>query len=473
MKLTAIPLLTVFAFFVCSFDCNGQGTIVADKIARYFNQSNYDSLYSLLSLDFQAQFPRETHDTFYETNIRTPLGKIQSIRFVSYNSGVSNYAVNFVNGKLSLLLSVGSNELIEGMQWLPYVGESLPKRERSSVKSSNPKVTSLQKKIDSVALNFLGNPFTCGLSIGIIKDGKTTFYFYGQSKRESEKLPDENTIYEIGSITKTFTGLLLAKAVNAGKISLEDDIRKYLPGHYSNLEFKGSPIRVKHLSNHTSRLPQNPSNLLEQKDFNLNDPFKNYDSGMLFQCLKEVKLDTLPGGRFEYSNTGVGLLGVILSGIYKRPLGNLYHELITKGTGMESTALVISNGKTKHIATGYSGLNGEETIDWHWADFSGAGGLKSSLSDMIKYVQHQMKSGDKDVALTHSPTYAGGKESVGLNWMLFPYRGMTFIYHDGRTSGFSSICGFIKEIQTGIVVLNNSGVECNEVAFAIMKALIE
>ena len=110
--------------------------------------------------------------------------------------------------------------------------------------SDNPKQTALERIIDSTLESFMMSPQNCGISIGISQKGKNYFYNYGEIKRDSKIAPDSNSIYDIGSITKTFTALLLAKAVTENKCKLEDDIRKYLPGKFHNLTYYGKVIRA-------------------------------------------------------------------------------------------------------------------------------------------------------------------------------------------------------------------------------------
>ena len=105
-----------------------------------------------------------------------------------------------------------------------------------------------------------------GLSIGILKDGKTIFYDYGETAKGNAQLPDQNTIFEIGSISKTFTAILLADAVNSGKIKLDDPVSKYLPDSIPKLQYNNVPITIASLSNHSSGIPRMPNNMSSDLD---------------------------------------------------------------------------------------------------------------------------------------------------------------------------------------------------------------
>ncbi|MBN8699613.1 MAG: serine hydrolase [Chitinophagales bacterium] len=462
-------------FAVCnllSMESTGQTVPIATKLIGHYNSENYDSLYMMLAADFQKEFSRKDHHEFYKTNIR-PYGNALSVKPISAENGIDNYKVTFEKGDLKLSLLMGRNNLIQSLQWLPYQAEEIIKRDASTVNTNNPHHSGLQLLIDSVTRKFFENPVNCGLSIGIIQDGKTETYFYGETKRGTGILPDIHTQYEIGSITKTFTGLLLAKAVSAGKLSLDDEIRKFLPEGLTQPEMTGKPVLVKHLASHCSGLPANPTNLTFQKDYDPNDPFRNYDSGLFIEFLKNSRPDTIPGTVFTYSNTGVGLLGMILANIYNKPFEELCVELILKPFSMKESGFNTNDSAITQLATGYRASNGKATPYWNWKYLASAGGLKSSLNDMILYLNNQINSTSKEIALSQQPVFTDSQQAVGLNWFIVPYKNMNFIFHDGRTSGFSSVCGFVKERKTGIVVLNNSGIDCSELAFAIMRELLK
>ncbi|NNU34491.1 beta-lactamase family protein [Mucilaginibacter sp. S1162] len=195
----------------------------------------------------------------------------------------------------------------------------------------------MDKAVDSVARQYFRDPNSAGLSIGIIKNGKRYIYHYGETKKQTGMLPDNATVYEIGSITKTFTATLLAHAVLENKVSLTDDIRKYLAGSYPNLEFNGRPITLQDLANHTSRLPELPEDIGSQAAFNPLMPEFNYDSARFYTALHKVKIDTLPGYKFLYSNWGYALLGHILENVYQQPYAVLLRNYITKPWGMNNT----------------------------------------------------------------------------------------------------------------------------------------
>ncbi len=193
-----------------------------------------------------------------------------------------------------------------------------------STRTDNRLINKIDTIIQNVASTFMKDTLRVGLSIGIIKDDKTYTFNYGSTEKGKDLLPTSNTIYEIGSISKTFTGTLLAKAIADKKVKLDDDIRKYLTGNYPNLEYNGQPIKLVHLVNHTSGLPpflpnkpevfQHPQNSIP---FLITAIQKNYTKEKFLNDLRNIKIDTVPGFNYKYSNVAAQLLSFILEKVYK------------------------------------------------------------------------------------------------------------------------------------------------------------
>ncbi len=328
-----------------------------------------------------------------------------------------------------------------------------------------------QVYIDSLAKNYLSNKVNCGLSIGFIKDNKMTFKYYGETKKGIKTPPNGTTLYEIGSITKTFTGFLLANAVTTNKLSLEDDIRKFLPKGFENLEFEGKPILIKHLSNQTSGLPRLPDNFVLQTNFEQTNPYKNYSSKMMFNFLKEVKLTRVPGSVYEYSNYAVALLGQILEIVTHKKLEDQLSEIITSKFNMPNTKFDLNENEKLNEAFGYDAI-GNQTSFWDFDVVKSAGGLKSNLNDMMNYLQVNIEETNPDIILSHQKTTLDTSQNVALNWHMNKMKDdKTIIWHNGGTGGFTSICGFVKEQKIGVIVLNNSTTSVDNLAMLLLKFL--
>ena len=163
----------------------------------------------------------------------------------------------------------------------------------------------VENAITKNALQLLEDKRFHSVSIAVLKNGESTIKHFGELTIGKSNKPNDSTLYELASVTKTFTGYIAAKAVLDKKINLEDDIRIYLDESYPNFEFQGEPIRIKHLITHTSGFP--------------NFPPKSENKEAFFEGLKLIKIETKPGEKYFYSNTAPELTEYIEEKVYKKP----------------------------------------------------------------------------------------------------------------------------------------------------------
>jgi CubicO group peptidase (beta-lactamase class C family) len=440
---------------------------VLESILETYNSKDFVSFYNLLSNNFKAQMSQKDLDGFLGENIYPNFGNLKSIKLKSQKESKTYNAI-FERGNLDLMLVFNSEFKIDGLRFSPPKPELPPK---INILSDNKLLTKLDTIVENIVKPFIKNPVNAGISIGIIQNGETTFYHYGEAQKETAKLPTNNTIYEIGSITKTFTGYLLAQAITDKKVSLDGDIRKYMAPKYANLEFEGNPILIKHLVNHTSTLPRLPENLDQQLNFDPENPYINYSKEMISIYLQDFKMKSQPGIKQEYSNFGVALLGIILENVYKMPFKSLVKNYISSPFKMKNTFENVPANLKLNFATGYN-PEGLEAKHWDLGSFVAAGGIKSTIEDMIMYLQENISETNPKIALTHEITFSSDKQSNGLAWVINKTKdNNTFIWHNGGTGGFTSFCGFIKEKKCGVVILNNSSNSVDNLAVSILKKL--
>lgn len=309
--------------------------------------------------------------------------------------------------------------------------------------------------------DFMASPAAVGGSIGIIVNGQEYTFAMGEKHKGGHDLPDKNTIYFIGSVTKTFTGTLLAKAVLEHKLNLNDDVRNYLDGDYPNLEYQGHYITVAQLLNHRSGLPfmmpDDPvytTGTNEKLVYFLDSLYKHYTKANFFADLRRVRLDTIPGTKFRYSNTAAQLCGYILEKIYGKIYDQLLKEQFTDRLGMHSTAAVLPRNLTKLLPAGYDekGVRMPEEPD----EIEGAGAIKSSLADMLKYARWHLDESDSVIKISHAPTWQRGNYWAALNWQVIETaKNRRVIWQSGDVSGFASYCVLYPESKMAIVVLTN------------------
>ncbi|UOQ64344.1 serine hydrolase domain-containing protein [Hymenobacter volaticus] len=309
---------------------------------------------------------------------------------------------------------------------------------------------------------FIKEPTRVGLSIGIIKDKQTYFYNFGTTEKGTNKAPTQNTVYEIGSVSKTFASLLLAQAVAEKRLSLEDDVRNYLKGAYPNLAYAGKPIKLLHLANTTSALPDNlpdRSAVLQQANPDsipalILRAARTYTKQNFYDDLHTVKLDTVPGLIPRHSNAGAQLLAYILENVYQTPYEKLVEKYIEKPLHMQSATSVKAGNNL--LAVGHNEKGSR--MPYHFIDnLEPSGGLRYSAADMVKYLAFQLAETNKAVVLSHQPTWGSlEEEAIGLNWnMRKTADSKRQLLHTGGTFGFASYCSFYPELGFGIVVLSN------------------
>jgi CubicO group peptidase (beta-lactamase class C family) len=427
------------------------GSILKDKIIDRFNKKAFKEIYIMADSSFKASVTEEQIVSLLTS--ASSLGNILSAELINTENQNQQYRLYFEKKSLLLNLTPSSPASYSsfGMSYykLPAV------RTRKHFLSDNILQSPLDSLVQDAVTTYMSNKNIAGLAIGVYENGKTSIYNYGETKKGNGRLPEKNTIYEIGSITKTFTGQILANAVLEGKVKLDDDIRKYLPGNYPNLSYAGRPIRLVNLSNHTSGLPSQPKVPATNED-----PFSpaiKFNDAMLADILQVVHLDTLPGITKQYSNFGVGLLGNILEQVYQMDYDQLVKKYISDPYQMNDTKVVLHKNDFVNYAQGY-GVEGNETQYWYNKLAEPAGGIRSTIHDMLLFIKGQLNTTDKAAQLTHQLTFGDVKEGNGLGWGIYTTKkGYLRWAHDGGTDGFTSIVLIFPEINAGIILLTNTG----------------
>jgi D-alanyl-D-alanine-carboxypeptidase/D-alanyl-D-alanine-endopeptidase len=326
--------------------------------------------------------------------------------------------------------------------------------------TDNPQKTSIDSTVHKCVSAIFNDNNIVGLSIGIYKDDLAFCYNYGTIEKDKRILPTSTTIYEIGSITKTFTGILLAQAVLDNKIKFDDDISIYLKEEYKNLEYNGIPIRVINLANHTAGLPEDiyPEIINKLKNPSMFDIINIYDGdrGLMFlKDLHNVTLETQPGEKRQYSNVGMIILGNILENVYGVSYSQLIEKYITVPLEMIKTGIVSFESDTTNYTKGYDKAgNIMPHITFQIA--GAAGGLKSSIPDMINYLKANITETNKAIKLSHEKTIGTDENGIGLGWQIRKgFADNKQLWHDGGEPGFSSYCLVIPSKKIGIICLMN------------------
>ena len=313
---------------------------------------------------------------------------------------------------------------------------------------------------------------TPGIAVVIIEDGKSKFFSYGQSNIATNDPVTSKTLFEIGSITKTFTCSILSYLVQKNELALNDRVQKHLPSSILLPEKNGKSVTLFDLATQHSGLPRMPGNFSPADQSN---PFIDYTEKELTAYLNNCELKNEPGTTYEYSNLGMGLLGFILTQEKNKPYSELIKEVILSPLEMNQT-FISGQKSTKLLAIGY-----RETTPvkpWTWANQSvltGAGGIVSNTEDLLKFLIAQLNSDNSTLTAAfkeaHKERIEAGSPTmqIGLAWHIREHK---YIWHNGGTGGFHSFIGFDPAKKRGIVILTNSTTGADDLGFHFLDESI-
>jgi CubicO group peptidase (beta-lactamase class C family) len=297
-----------------------------------------------------------------------------------------------------------------------------------------------------------------GIVVGIVDSTGRRTISYGRFDAGDKKAVDGDTIFEIGSVTKVFTSLLLADMVQRGVVALTDPVAKYLPSGVKTPERNGRQITLEDLATHTSGLPRLPSNLSPEDAAN---PYADYSVEQLYQFLSGYQLTRDIGSQYEYSNLGGGLLGHVLARRAGMDYEKLVRSRICEPLGMRSTDITLSDEMKTRFAVGHDATM-QRVAHWDLPTLAGAGALRSTVNDMLTfvganlgYVKSPLAPAMAAMLAVRRPTGTPELE-VGLGWHIPTRDGHEIIWHNGGTGGFKSFIGFERKAGTGVVVLSNA-----------------
>lgn len=285
---------------------------------------------------------------------------------------------------------------------------------------------------------------------------------------------DGNTVFEIGSITKTFTAAILADMLKKGEVALDDPVAKYLPPGTVIPERDGKKITLLDLATQSSGLPGMPDNFKPKDNAN---PYADYSVAQMFEFLGRYKLSRGIGEKYEYSNLGVGLLGQALS----QRAGRDYEAVVTdralKPLGMKDTRITLTKSMQARLAPGHA-IDGTPAKNWDLPTFAGAGALRSTVSDMLTYVRANADSASKPLGATLAMTHGMRRPvspvmTIGLAWhRLKTPAGRTIVWHNGGTGGYRTFAGYDEASGQGIVVLSNTAQSVDDIGFHLLDASV-
>jgi CubicO group peptidase (beta-lactamase class C family) len=330
--------------------------------------------------------------------------------------------------------------------------------------NDNPLNAKLSSLVRQAAANYLKDTTSKEIIIGIINQGQRHYYHYARAYKGSRPFAQQPLYYNIGSVAKTFVATALAQAVIEKRLDLNEDIRKYLPQNYPNLQYNGFPIKLIDLANHTSGLPgifhhypQNTIDALMRKSLTQQAAFfASNTQDTLLADLHELRPDTIPGAKFRYNSSAYMLLTLILERVYGKPYQEIITSYLRDKLCLFNIKPLLNAAELQNTAQGHdSGGKAVEYINLE-GYFIGPS-INATLFDLVGFIDAQLAEHDPAIILTHQLSFKKPDGSgLGLGWMMGSENGQSYLYHDGNTKlGFNTLCTYYPKLKLGIVIIVN------------------
>lgn len=296
-----------------------------------------------------------------------------------------------------------------------------------------------------------------GLVVGYVGPAGRAVYGFGRAgEGRRSGMPDGRTLFEIGSVTKTFTGLLLAEAVMEGRLRATDPIRLNLPAGVLDARSPLGWVSYLDLATHTSGLPEGPDNLPSK---NPRNPLAGYSTGLLLDYLARAKPIAPVGQDFFYSNVGAGLCGYLLARLAGTDYETLVKAKVCRPLAMADTTIALSGDQAGRMTHGHDAA-GKVVPNWDVTGLEGAGALRSTADDLLAYAAANM-------GLTQTPLLPAMKLAqlprkhassiptlyLGFFWNIMNFGGKEYLLHAGRSGGYFALVLLSPEDNAGIVLL--------------------
>lgn len=308
------------------------------------------------------------------------------------------------------------------------------------------------KKIDSILKdNYQKNP-AVGISVGFIKDDEKYFTAYGKLSKESQTDINENSLFEIASITKILTSNLIAQAVMENKINLDDYIDNYLPKGCVLHENLKNKIKISDLASHQSGLPDIDFGKLIE--LNSQQPVSSVTENSLITIINHCT-QLIDYGKYRYSTIGYTLLGQILEQVYHKSYDEIIRTKIIAPLKMKTTFTKDFNVKNRTVAHNPEG-GIQEFFNWNVT--APAGLIKSNAFDMVTYLKailNKETAIGKAAIITEKIFYKDEKRQMGLGINISTYDGDTIYLKSGDSMGESSMICYNRTKNWGIIILLN------------------
>jgi CubicO group peptidase (beta-lactamase class C family) len=389
---------------------------------------------------------------------------------------------------LKVLLALGLGGLALGLLGAWTTKVSLRYELEPAAEWSDGRAPELEPLIRRHCLPFINQGKTIGLAVAVVTPANATIMTFGRPSLSSGAPTRADTFFELGSITKTFTGITLAREIEHGMVRLEQPVQELLPPGVE-LPEAARGITLRQLTTHSSGFPRLPANQSRWRIFSMllfgGNPYAGYTEADLLEGVRTVKLGSEPGMKASYSNFGMMLLGHLLA----TKAGSSYEALVKQEVclplGMTDTTVTLNRNQAPRAAQAYRAvlrcgplLFALRSAPWADGTLGGAGALRSTAADMLKYLQANLRPEGQPIehALReshHELFREDERTAFGMNWIRTRNKrlGQAMIWHNGGTGGFRSFIGFTEDSRLGVLVLSNSSEDVDDLATGLLREM--
>ena len=390
---------------------------------------------------------------------------------------------------LKLLFAFGLAALGLGLIGVWSTRVSVGLQRKPAAEWSDGRAPELEPLIRKHCATFINQGKSVGLAIAVVTPTNATIMSFGRPALSSGAQVGADTLFEIGSITKTFTGISLAREIERGMVRLEQPVQELLPPGVK-LAKAARGITLRHLTTHSSGFPRLPDDWSPLRSIGMllfgTDPYAGYTETDLLKDVSAVNLQSEPGTKSCYSNFGMTLLGYLLA----TKAGVSYEALVKRDVclplGMNDTTVALARNQVPRVAQAYRAVLrcgplvlALRSDPWFVGnDLGGAGALRSTATDMLKFLQANMHPERQPIehALreSHHELFREDEQTTyGMNWMHTQSKRLaqSMIWHDGGTGGFRSFIAFTEDSRLGVLILSNSSEDVDDLAVEILGDL--
>jgi len=459
---------------------------IFNRIEFFVNTRMTDSIYALASEKFRSAISQAQLE--FRLNALYRHGRIKNVETLDFRERTATYGLEFSDTFVEVRFALADDLRFDVLLFKSAEKPAAEPQAQEATIGRMEEKSAVDVLMDSVGDAYVRKAEARSLAIGIFHRDAYRTYFYGETQKHSGIRPTEETLYEIGDLGNVLTATVLANLVIQNAIQLDDPIAEFLPDSLaSHPDLR--KITFKSLANHTSGLPALPDS---------SETIASLDSLALYACLKGYKADREPGESYLYSPLGYALLGELLATVAKKTFMETLRETLLGPLHMSHTTDTILSEErlvdrplstsrmtdpaasaappVPRLLSGHDETGGETPMENH-PTFPAAGGLKSTVKDLMLFAVEQFKMPLNDLqnamALTRQFTFlTPDYVDIGLAWQMSLADEDIYLWHNGQTQGFRSFIGLSPEGKTAVVILSNAAIGMAETGKFLLERLM-